>query len=153
MESLNELSTLRAQAHAYRDFEECVVVGLQWLDWGTSLSVHLDFVWQDDGSVRPQDANRRIVSIRFSGVSEFRVVNDLTDEMVGETPLLKWGFGEIACLQLERGAPGRTRLTLPSYRALFRREGYTWFEVVFVQWQMSESIQPASESPLNEDPS
>ncbi len=153
MEPVNELAALRAQVHAYRDFEECVVVGVEWLDWGTSLNVDIDFVWQDDGSVRSTGVSRRIVSIRFLGVSDLHLVNDLVDGMVGGSASVNWGHGEIACLRIEHAAPTRTRLTVPSYRALFRREGYSWFEVVFVQWRIAESVQMASQSPLNEEPS
>ena len=148
---MSELSVLRAQLHAYRDFDECVVLGLQWLDWGASLSVDLDFVWRDDGSVRSQEDPRRIVGIRFSGVSELNVVNDLMDAMVGEDASLGWGLGEIACLRVEQVVPPRSRLTIPSYKASFWREGYAWIEIIFTRWGFSESVQLAHQSPLNSE--
>lgn len=148
---MSELSVLSAQLHAYRDFDECVVLDLQWLDWGTSLNVDLDFVWRDDVGVRTQEDNRRIVSIRFFGVSEIHVVNDLTDSMVSDAALLRWGHGEISCLTVEQGAPSRSRLTIASYKALFRREGYAWIEITFTRWEFSESSQMPHQSPLNID--
>jgi hypothetical protein len=148
---MSELGMLHAQLHAYRDFDECVVLDLKWFDWLTSLQVDLDFIWQDNGRVRTQLDDRRIVSIRFFGVSELRVIADLADEMVGDDSLLGWGFGEIACLRVEQGKPPRSRLTSPSYKASFRREGYTWIEITFLRWEFSESAQRADQSPLNSD--
>jgi|SRR6185437_3751717 len=147
---MSDLAVLRAQLHAYRDFDACVVLDLQWLDWGTSLNVDIDFVWRDGDGVRTKEDNRRIVSIHFFGVSEMRLVNDLKDSMVGDEPL-SWGHGEVSCLKIERGAPSRTRLTIPSYKASFRREGYTWIEITFAHWEFSESSQMAPQSPLNID--
>lgn len=148
---MSELAVLRAQLHAYRDFDECVVLDVQWLDWGTSLKVDVDFVWRDDGSVRSQEDNRRIVSIRFVGVSEMRLVNDLADAMVGEDASPGWGLGEIACLRVEQAAPSRSRLTIPSYKASFWHEEYAWVEITFTRWEFSESMQRADQSPLNID--
>lgn len=147
---MTDVAILRAQLHAYRDFDECVVLDIRWRNWGTSLDVDLDFVWRDDGAIRSQEEDRRIVSIRFLGVSEVHLVNDLTDAMVGGGALLGWSIGEIACLRVaEAPKLARTRLTNPSYRASFRREGYTWIEIAFTRWQFSESTQPARQSPLN----
>jgi len=147
---MSELAVLSAQLHAYRDFEECVVLDLRWRVWGTSLDVDLDFIWRDDGVVRPSSEDRRIVSIRFFGVSEVHMVNDLTDVMVDGRASLGWGVGEIACLRVA-DAPRlvRTRLSLPSYRASFRREGYSWIEIAFTGWEFTESTQQARQSPLN----
>lgn len=148
---MSELSVLRAQLHAYRDFDECVVLALEWLDWGTVLVVDLDFVWRDDGSIRTQSDDRRIVSIRFFGVSELSVLNDLTDAMVHGDAFKGWGLGEIACLRVEQAGAARPRLTIPSYKATFWREGYVWIEITFTGWEFSESVQLAHESPLNID--
>lgn len=147
---MNQLAVLQAQLHAYRDFDECVVLAVRWLAWGTSIAIDLDFIWRDDGSVRTRADERRVVSIRFSGVSDLHVVNDLTDEMAAEPASLDWGTGEIACLRVERSLGlTRSRLTQPSYKASFRREGYPWIEVIFTDWDFSESVEPARESPLN----
>lgn len=147
---MSELAVLQAQLHAYRDFDECVVLAVRWLTWGTKIAVDMDFVWEDGGGVRATDRDRRIVTITFSGVSELRLENDLTDDMVNDASSLTWGMGEIACLRVERAAPlRRSRLSQPSYRASFRREGYAWFEVTFTRWDFSESSHAARESPLN----
>jgi len=149
---MSELPVLRAQLHAYRDFDECVVLELRWLWWGTSLAIDVDYIWHDDGTVRSREDDRRVVSIQFFGVSEVRIVNDLTDSMVTETSSLTWGSGEIACLRIEQAdPPARSRLTMPSYTAVFRREGYAWIEITFTGWEFSESRQPARQSPLNHD--
>ncbi len=149
---MSGLPVLRAELHAYRDFEECVVVGVQWLNWGASLSIDIDFVWQEDGTIRTQYADRRIVSIRFCGVSELHVINELSDSVMQKEASLGWGFGEIACLRVEdAGALVRSRLTGPSYKASFRREGYSWIEITFKAWEFSESTQVASQSPLNSE--
>jgi hypothetical protein len=149
---MSDLAVLRAQLHAYRDFDECIVLDLRWLDWGTSLVLDLDFVWRDDGTVRSQEENRRVVSIRFFGVSEVHVVNDLTDAQLGEEQSLGWSVGEIACLRVERAsALARSRPSIPAYRAALRREGYTWIDVSFTRWEFSESVQSADQSPLNRE--
>ncbi len=147
---MSELAVLRAQLHAHRDFDECVVVDVRWLDWGTALKVDLDFVWHDDGSIRSERDNRRIVSIHFAGVSALNLLNDLTDAMATPGAPKGWSFGEIACLRVEHSTrQASARLTLPSFRASFLREGYTWMEIVFTNWEFSESTQRAHESPLN----
>jgi hypothetical protein len=147
---MSDLAVLQAQLHSYRDFDECVVLGVRWLAWGTRLVVDLDFVWKDDGGIRTTDDYRRIVTIAFLGVSELHVVNDLTDEMVDEPSSLTWGVGEIACLRVERAvSPKSSRLTQPSFMASFRREGHAWIEVTFTFWDFTESTQTARESPLN----
>jgi hypothetical protein len=148
---MSDLTVLRAQLHAYRDFDECVVIDLQWLDWGTSVKVDVDFVWRDDGDIRTKQDNRRVVSIRFFGVSEVHVVDDLTDMMINDEALLNWGHGEISLLTIEQGTPPRSRLTAHSYKASFRRERYTWIEITFTHWEFSEFLQMAHESPLNID--
>jgi hypothetical protein len=149
---MTDVHLLQAQLHAYRDFDECVVLAVRWLAWGTQIAVDLDFIWEDDGRVRATDRDRRIVTITFAGVSELRVENDLTDGMANEPSALRWGFGEIACVRVDRAPPlPRSHLTRPSYRASFRREGYAWFEVTFTQWAFSESRQSARDSPLNRE--
>jgi hypothetical protein len=83
----------------YRNFEECLLEELRWLDAGRVMELEFGYIWGDDpeGSVLEQP---RSIVVRLNDAVVLRVESPLTPTMLAHPERLNWGIKEIAQLRL-----------------------------------------------------
>lgn len=85
----------------YRYFSECIILGIEWRDYGTTVDIEFQCMGNADtkapGGV--QRSNRFLV--RFFLVQEFHIWNYLNDSMVERPDRINWGLNEIALARLD----------------------------------------------------
>lgn len=93
---MDDLCEMQALVHAYRDFSECVVEGVEWEDHSSTIAVTVDYVWTSAGTVRADEDERLWVTLRFRLVQEFEMKNELPALVVADPALLNWSHNEIS---------------------------------------------------------
>ena len=93
---MRPIQEVQALLHAYRDFSECIVHAIEWIDFGTPIRVAIDYVWMPDGAVRPDTDPKSIVTIDATGVEEVQISNRLSTAQRRDISRLNWGFAEIS---------------------------------------------------------
>jgi hypothetical protein len=135
---------MQVRLHAYRDFSECVVTAIEWRDFATTVVISVDYPWTASGTVRPDDSVRLIVDVEFRLVQEFCLKSGLPVEAIESPDVISWGLTEISVVQITN-APQQSGMKL--FRAMIRREGWTWIEIVFARLSISERTVPPENGP------
>lgn len=149
MTLLAGLSEIQPVLHAYRDFLECIVERIEWADFGTTVTIAFDYIWNADGSVRPDNEQRLLVSLTLHRVEEFEVSNKIPPAVLEEPSELGWSFSEVARAQIARDdrscAYDRGGIQFCTLTIL--RESGPWIRIVFAEMEVSESDAGPLESP------
>lgn len=130
---MRELIEIQSLLHAYRDFSECVVDGIEIHRFARSLQVKVDYVWLPSGAIRPDSSERLKVYLRFDGVRRFVIDNPGIPQ--GD---LGWSHAEVALVQ----AAAANEEGLLEVRFWF--EESTWIHVVFAEMSTEERAEPAA---------
>jgi hypothetical protein len=142
--SMRDLNDIKVQLHAYRDFTECIIDSMGWSDYGTTLTINIDYVWLPNGSVRPDDEPRLIVQLSLGLVEEVVVRNALRPAVIADPKVLNWSFAEVARVEVQDDE--RTQVYAkkgtPSHRLLVYREDGVWIDVVFSELVVTETSGP-----------
>lgn len=98
--SLESAEAITDYLRRHRDFEECVLEDVRWLHFGTTVELVFDYIWDHDGTVRPEyaPANRKTLVLR--NVQELHVWNALSEYMVLHPNELNWGLSEVSSVRL-----------------------------------------------------
>jgi hypothetical protein len=143
---MNDLHMMQQEMARYRHFSECIVEDVKWSDYGTTITVTLDYIWHSDGTLRDDTDDRMFVSLCFRMVQELQLHNQLRREVLAEPEVIDWGHAEIACLSLEANDQ-YTQLPMRFYDAKFEREKSTWIRVVFSEMGIGETLRSSMRSP------
>ena len=84
----------------HHEFAECVLVEVRWQNYGTVLDLLFDYIWADDGTVRPDYLPPVLKTLRFHVVQEFHLANGLTVHTSLRPGALNWGLSEVAAVRL-----------------------------------------------------
>lgn len=143
MSSISQLHEIRALLHAHREFSECILCSMRFADFGTTLELGIDYIWQPDGSVRPDDAPRLLVVLRFLLVEEARIANTLRPIHLQEPTMLNWGFAEIARVEAGEDRASVISGERPLHRVTVWREEGPWIVVLFSALEWHEDLAGA----------
>ena len=97
----------------YHQFAECILVEINWTNYGTTAELVFNYVWTDDGKIGSNLEQAEIVVLKFKRVQEFHLKNALNDDILAQPERINWGLNEIACVRIEDNAD-----VLKSYRSL-----------------------------------
>lgn len=137
---MRELSEMQALLEAYRGFSECVVKSITWRDYGTTVEIALDYIWNPDGTVRSDDEDRLLVKLRFRLVQEFSMKNALRPAVIENPSLINWSFNEIALMVVQADERSSLYAAGPAtfYHAALLWETGSWIDVVFSELDVAE---------------
>lgn len=109
---MHRIHEVQALLHAYRDFSECIVDAIEWADFGTTIRLTIDYIWMPDGSVRPDNDLKFIITLAAHGVEEARFFNRLSIAQRNDLSRVDWGFAEISRVSIrdDESSPGATAL-------------------------------------------
>jgi hypothetical protein len=117
-----------------RNFEECVLEELRWCHFGTVIELVFDYIWQDDGSVRPEYVGPKFRTIVLQNVQEIHIDNALTEYMMFHPNELNWGASEVAAVRLvneSRNLLKYRSVALPLHHLRCEWEGERRIDVIF----------------------
>jgi hypothetical protein len=122
-----------------------VVDGISWSDYGTTVTITIDYTWNPSGEVRTDHEQRLLVELSFKLVQEFTLRNDLPHSVLADPSLLSWSHSELSLVVVRDDERSATydHDQMRFHHAVLRREGSTWMEVVFAQLEISERVAPA----------
>lgn len=141
---MRPLHELRALIHAYQDFSECIVDAIEISDFGTTVVLKLDYIWEPDGAVRPDVEPKLVVELRFRLVDELRINNSLKPSTLDDPSTLSWGHAEIARIEILRpnGGAEKSERAVALHRMIAWREEGPWIEMTFVELDVAEHLAP-----------
>jgi hypothetical protein len=132
----------------YNNFDECVILEVRLRDYQTTLELFINHIWDDEGNIRPNIDELRVVVVRFQLVQEVLIRNNLNSAKLLEPERMNWGMNAIALIRIEE-----QESKLASYRGLpvsFHHAAIMWenerrIDVVFAHLEIEE-IEGATEN-------
>lgn len=132
---LETSAAMIAYLNRHRDFEECVLEEVRWRHFGTVIDLVFDYIWTDEGAVRPEYIPPTSKTIRLHGVQELHVYNALSEYMTLHPEELSWGLSEVSSVRLvddQQVLAAYRFLALPLHHLRCNWEGERRIDVVFV---------------------
>lgn len=87
----------------YNNLQECVIETMALEDYGTTVKIVFNYIWNERGEVREDlDQVRRLI-VRFRRVQRFHLENALNPHMSEFPEELNWGLNEIAAMRPVEG--------------------------------------------------
>ncbi len=142
MKPLRQLHEIRAALHAYRDFMECILQSVTFTDFQTVLTLTFDYIWLSDGTVRPDEDAKLLVTLRLLAVQEVDVRNSIPQMVTGDSTVVNWGFAEIARIEVDddsRAAVYAGHSVEFHHLRIWREEG-PWIDAIFSALEVAEML-------------
>lgn len=136
---MQDLLTIQSMLHAYGDFCECVVETVIWSDYGATVSVTLDYVWE--GDLVRSGGPKRLVTLEFSLVQEVTMVNAFPPPAIADPSLINWSHNEVSIVKVGSDERSKRYNTggVEFFHAKFLREENCWIDIVFGSLTISEA--------------
>ena len=97
----------------FHNFEECILLEVSWHNYGTTINLVFNYIWDTDRKIRPDLEQVHRVTVSFGLVQEFHFTGALNASVCKEPERINWGLNEIAMVRLEEQED-----YLHSYKAL-----------------------------------
>jgi hypothetical protein len=107
----------------YHGLSECVIESVLLKDYGTTVEIGFDYIWDDEGNVRKDLDRVKELTLRFRIVQVFHMENALNASMSRHPENINWGLNEVALVRVVSDD------SLPAYAALsvpFNRVDLLW---------------------------
>ena len=85
----------------YNNFEECVLLEVNWLHHGFRIELIFDYIWQRPGLLHDNLDTPVLVGVVFEEVHRFYVQNDWTETILAEPEAMGWGVSEASRVHVE----------------------------------------------------
>ncbi len=99
--TLKHAGEIIAALKKFNNFRECIIENLILEKYCTTVSATINYIWNENFSLRPNISSKKIIRLNFHIVQEFRIRNDLTPIMMENIHELNWGFNEVSQISLE----------------------------------------------------
>jgi len=123
----------------YKNFEKCLLVSIKWLEFGKTIELIFDYIWDDEGNLRNNLDKEEFIVLRFKLVQEFHFKSGLNSSMVLEPEQINWGINEISCIRLVENSDILKQYdSLPkqSYHVEIMWEGDRHIDVIFSEMEI-----------------
>ncbi|GAB4097902.1 hypothetical protein [Sinomonas halotolerans] len=98
------VESLQKALDRFNGFSECLLAELRLVNYGYSIEIDLNLVFDDIGSVRSDVLEvSRICTLRLDGVKSMILIGGLSDWMVSHPEDINWGLSEIAGIEVSAG--------------------------------------------------
>lgn len=126
----------------YNNFDECIILEVRLRDYQTTLELLINYIWDDQGNIRPNLDDLDLVVVRFQLVQEIHISNDLNSAKLIEPERMNWGMNAISLIRIKdqesKLAPYRG-LPVSFHHAAISWESARRIEVVFAQLQIERA--------------
>jgi hypothetical protein len=123
---------------------ECIIEDIVWRDFGLTIDVVIDYIYDDKGKVRTDSGPRRLLTLQFHLVQEIHFIAALNTVMLTEPDRVNWGINEISRVELVANSK-----LLPRYDSApvdFHHLAFHWegeersLDVVFAELRLLEDV-------------
>jgi hypothetical protein len=124
----------------YNNLQECVIETMALEDYGTTVEIVFDYIWNERGELREDlDQVRRLI-VRFRRVQRFHLENALNPHMSEFPEELNWGLNEIAAMRLVEGDDLATyrEFPVPFHRLEIVWEGRRHIDLIFSELEVTQ---------------
>lgn len=131
----------------YRSFQECLLKELRLSQFGISLELDLEYIWDDNDPSRAALATTpKTVTLAFDLVHEVRIVSALPTAIRVEPARANWGLTEIGRIRSISPSESDRAVSASANHVVVEWEGDRRIDVVFERLRVAAiSIQPQSE--------
>jgi hypothetical protein len=128
---------IRELLESYHNLSECVIENINWKDYGTTVEVIFDYIWTDDGRVRPKPDRPENITLTFRLVQEFHMHNYLNATMCAQPGELGWGLNEVAVATVGDDVHDQYRfLPVPFNHVAFLWEDERRIDIIFSELEI-----------------
>jgi hypothetical protein len=91
---------LATALQAWRSLQECLLDDLRFANYGYSVELTFNYIWDRAGRLRPGAQEQPLhVRIRLDGVQELHMAGGLTESILARPELIDWGLSEVALVR------------------------------------------------------
>ena len=129
----------------YRFFGECIIEEFRWTNFGTSLVVVFNYIFDAQGRIRKNLSTPLLVAMQFDCMQRLYINNGIRDSLCQEIERINWGWAEVAGVDVDDHSPLLATYvgwTMRFHSVTFSWEGKTDHKIRVVFARMS--IKPIS---------
>ena len=138
---MTDILEIQATLHAYRDFSECIVTGIVLENFGTTVKVLLDYIWNADGTVKGESDESIEVTLTFRLLQDLDIRNRLGPENLVDPSSINWSHSEVALVEVR--ADERSQVydsaDIPFFHCTLWWEQHPWIEIIAASLDFAES--------------
>jgi hypothetical protein len=97
----NDSRNISELLEKYHNFDECVLVDIDWRDYGLTVDLAFNYIWQENGTIRANLDAEEIVILRFKLVQELHVIGALNEAKITQPEAVDWGINTVALVKME----------------------------------------------------
>jgi hypothetical protein len=130
---------IRAILEEHHNLSECVVHVMRWLDFGTTVEIVVNYVWDAGGRIREDLERPDLHTFKFRLVQELHIHNTLNEDMCKNPELINWGINEIVLAKMENendSLQAYRFLPVPFHRIVFWFAGDRHIDIIFSELQV-----------------
>jgi hypothetical protein len=91
--------------NSLHNLQECILLNLEMPNYFTEVRVKFNYIWAEDGVIRSNLSELKIVELYFYGVQAIHIENALNDSMLRCPKSLNWGMNEVAMVVIDSETP------------------------------------------------
>ena len=95
------LNKIEEELTNYNHFEECVIDEIRFSEFGTTINILIDNIWDENNKLRKNLSEKSNIQISFSIVQEFTLHNAMNTLMINEINRLDSGINVISMIKIE----------------------------------------------------
>lgn len=84
----------------YRNLEDCIIRNISFEKFQMKLEIVVEYIWNDEGFVKPFNEKEDIFIMRFDKVQEVIIKNNFNDSMLMHPEELDFGINTISLAKL-----------------------------------------------------
>jgi hypothetical protein len=134
----NEKEQIEKLLDSYHSLSECVIETISLSDYGTTVEVVFNYIWDEEGNVRGDLERPKELVLRFRIVQEFHLANALNAYMCEFPREINWGLNEIsrAALLSDDSLNRYGSLPIPFQHMVFYWEGERRLDIIFSELEI-----------------
>lgn len=106
---LTDAGAIRNALARHRNFEECLLTDVRWVDFGMTIDLCVNYIWDGSGVRARISEDPHPIVLRARKVQELNVRNSITSAIAREPDRVNWGISEFAQIVLLGDSPAARR--------------------------------------------
>ena len=97
---LSQFSEIESAFKRYRNLQECVLLEVNYRNYGLLVEFVFNYIWTEDGKIRRTLEEPERLHLRFELVQEFHLKGALNEAMCTEPERVNWGINEVWAVKI-----------------------------------------------------
>jgi hypothetical protein len=143
MMAMDDRASIDEALARYRHFQECLLRELRMTEFGITLELDFEYIWDDeDATGATLAATSRLVTLALDLVQEVRVITAPPRAIVAEPERADWGLTEVALVRLMPSSDlldKHHEADVPLHHLVVEWEGDRRVDVIFARLRVVNS--------------